>query len=453
MKRFLFLFLLILLDSLIPQFSQAESVSSHKAVQKNNLQLQPGKVAAKKEIEKKTSELTKDKNLNALARYFEKADAIHREAWWVLANERRPIGKSPFGKIQRALLSSQNIKLANKSMFRCDRYIVKRDIMSVLGFPQRADIFEKCSAKLAAKKIAEFFAKNSTDIQVVFFPENLEELLGLGATVINKPIICNLKGNEYEQLVSLNCQNWSQERSKDHMIRLEVYEYEMKGRNLIKLRGKVYDNLSESRKIEADVPMHGKIFVTETELYPPEEIPEIKPVQTPPAAAPKGPPKSTITPLPALPQNGAPIPPPRGMDPDVMMQQRQQVQPPMQQWNPNGDIPTLQVPQQSIQPIPHRGPPPIQQQDQQNPQQQQLQQQQQQQMQEQQQPQEQQMQQQQLENNGEEQPPNEGPQQEVDPGLAPANGMQPLENGGQENQNLQNPTPVNQIPAGGVYGR
>lgn len=283
----------------------------------------------------------KYKSLGVIARYFEKADAIHREAWWVMSSERRPAGKSPFGKIQRALLSSQNIKLSNKSIFRCDRYLVKRDVMKMDGFPQRVEIFEKCSVKIEAKKIAQFFAPNENEIQVDFFPENLEEILGLGATVLNKTIHCTLRGNDREQLISLKCQDWAQERSKEHLIRLDVYEYEMTGRNLIKLRGKVYENLSEARKLEADVPVDGKIFVTETEMYPPDISPEppvraVNPVVKPVTPAPVTNPAPAANVVPPQPSQ---IPPPREqpevVDPDVLMQQ----QGPLQEWNPNEDIP------------------------------------------------------------------------------------------------------------------
>lgn len=354
--------------------------------------------------------VSKDKSLNLIAHYFEKADAIHREAWWVLSSERRPVGKSPFGKIQRALLASQNIKLSNKSMFRCDRYIVKRDVMKLEGFPQRAEVFEKCSMKTEAKKIGQFFAPHANEIQVVFLPENLEEILGLGATVINKAIQCTLRGNDREQLVSLKCQDWAQERSKEHMIRLDVYEYQMAGRNLIKLRGKVYENLSEARKIVADVPVDGKIFVTETEMYPPEEIPDPQPAK--PAGAPASTvgisanpvvpvvPVVSVSPVPVTP---LPIPPPRQlMDPDVLEQQRQQLeqhqmdqaqpsmlqQVPLQHWNPNEGV---AQPQEAVE--------------------------------------------------------SDGQQDLQEPSQGPQDVSQP------ENINQENPTSETPIPAGGVYGR
>lgn len=272
--------------------------------------------------------INKDKSLEVLSRLFEQADAIHREAWWVLANERRPVGKSPFGKVQRALLASQNVKLTNKSMFRCDRYWMKRDVLNASGFPQKIEVFERCSEKIAPKLFAQVLFVSEREVQATFIPENLEEILGLGAAVVNKAIQCSIKGNERAQLTQMNCKDWSQERSKEHMIRLDVYEYQKEGQNLIKLRGKVYENLTDTRKIVADIPLAGKIEVLETELYPPPEAtPTPTPTPTPLPATPtqlgtppQVPGAPALTPLTPL----SPLPPPREpmIDPDVLMQRQ-----------------------------------------------------------------------------------------------------------------------------------
>ncbi|WP_374035679.1 hypothetical protein ACES2I_08290 [Bdellovibrio bacteriovorus] len=243
----------------------------------------------------------RDKSLDVLVRYLAEADGIHREAWWVLTAARPPLSKSPFGKVQRALLASQNIKLTNKSMFRCDRYVVKRDILGLLGYPQKGEVFEKCSDKADAKRIASFDVPKEGELNLVFYPENLQEVLGLGAGILNRQIHCSLKGKE--KLESLNCKDWAQDRSKEQMIRLDVYDYQKSGKNLIKLRGKVYENLTDIRKIEADVPMEGKITVTETELYAPEEPPVA------PAPAPGS------SPAPGAPKAGGPVPMPSGPAP------------------------------------------------------------------------------------------------------------------------------------------
>lgn len=233
----------------------------------------------------KVEEAPKDRILQGIVRVFEQADSVHREAWWVIAGERRPFGKSPFGKVQRALMSSMNLKLANKSAFRCDRYVVKRDVLSAVGYPQKAEVFEKCSDKAAAKKLADWSLDKVGEIKVIFYTDGLEEVLGLGATVMLSRMECRLEYNDADQLTLFNCKDWAQERSQTQMVRLDTYSYQKDKKSLLKLRGKVYENLTELRKIEVDIPLEGKIKVTETELYAPEE-PKVEPAKPTPVAVP-----------------------------------------------------------------------------------------------------------------------------------------------------------------------
>lgn len=258
----------------------------------------------------------KDAVASHLAKLFAQADGVHREAWWVLSETRNPISKSPFGKVERSFLTAQNLKLPNKSLFRCDRYTMKRDVKGVSGYPQMAEIYEKCSEKTAAKKIAYVTAHNEQNVSVTFYPDNLEEVLGVGPAILNRIMECTLKSQD-GHLTELNCKNWAQDRSKEHMIRLDEYHYVKAGRNLIKLRGKVFENLTETRKIVADIPMEGKIMVVETELYAPAPSPS----PTPTAVTTKGPNGEEITTvgkgpvqLPAhqIPQ---PVSPPTGVGP------------------------------------------------------------------------------------------------------------------------------------------
>ncbi|MDG0818246.1 hypothetical protein [Bdellovibrio svalbardensis] len=266
---------------------------------------------------KKVEVAPKDKTVASWTRIFAQADGIHREAWWVLTSEKKPAGKSPFGKVERALLSSENIKLANKSIFRCDRYVVKREILAAKGYPQKAEVLEKCSEKQAGKKIADISAAKEGEVQVVFYPENLEEILGLGPSILNKHIECTLQASDSGALSSLKCKNWSEDRTKEQMIRLDTYDYQKEGKNLIKLRGKVYENLSDIRKIEADVPLEGKIEVTETELYAPVEE---KPSPTPVPAKPVG--KAAAAVAPGSAESGVPAtagaPDTPAVDPDLL---------------------------------------------------------------------------------------------------------------------------------------
>lgn len=308
-----------------------------------------------------------DKSLDSLVKMFAQADAIHREAWWVLTSERRSVGKSAFGKVHRALLASQNIKLSNKSMFRCDRYLIQRSQVQTGVFPFEIEAFEKCSEKQAAKKIAYVQVQSDRKVEVTFIPENLEEVLGLGPAVVNKAIVCKLLITESANLTNLSCQNWAQDRSREQMIRLDTYEYERDGKNLIKLRGKVFENLVDTRKIVADIPLDGKIEVLETELYPPVE----EPAPAPPPIKPM-PAKIRPIPLPKPPQHPedavlddsapptsadvTPLPPAvnQVIDADVLMQQQQlQQQPQLQNEQQEEVDPAIPPPRPEAGGVPH----------------------------------------------------------------------------------------------------
>lgn len=233
----------------------------------------PTKIIA---MPKKLVATPQEKSLNLFIRVMEQADSVHREAWWVLTGERRPLQKSSFGKVQRALLTQQNAKLGNKSLFSCDRYEVKRDVMSQTGYPQKIEMYERCSSKAPAKRMAMIYAQKEGEFELSLFPEGLQEVLGISAAILNSTVTCKVRANADEQLLSLSCKNWVQEKDRVQSIRLDVYDYQKEGQNMIKLRGKVYENLTDVRKIEADVPMSGKITVTETELYAPTPSPTPK---------------------------------------------------------------------------------------------------------------------------------------------------------------------------------
>jgi hypothetical protein len=215
----------------------------------------------------------KDRELLRLSRYLEQADAVHREAWWVVASERRAPGKTIFGKVQRGLAQELKLKTPGKASFSCDRYIVKREILSVKGIPQKGQIFESCRSKDSAALLADFEMKTANDAELIFHGQNLGELLGLGTAILNRNIRCQLKGDDEGKLTDLICQDFSQDRNSTESLRFSTYEYHRSGQNLMKLRGQVYEALYATRKFQAVVPLAGKIQVVETQTQAPEAAP------------------------------------------------------------------------------------------------------------------------------------------------------------------------------------
>lgn len=222
----------------------------------------------------------RDADLLRITKLAAQADQVQREAWWVVSGERRPAPKSAFGKLSRAALWALDGKLATKGVFNCDQYRFAKDAGAG---PWAGTFSEKCGERSPEKKLAVWRDTGPKSARVEFFPANLGEVLGLGASIFGKPLACELTWTENGILSTLSCPGWEQDRNHQ-MIRLDVYEYKREQGAILKLKGKVLENLLPVRKIESEVPLEGKITVTETELNPPEPEPA-KP------AAPPEPPK------------------------------------------------------------------------------------------------------------------------------------------------------------------
>lgn len=213
-----------------------------------------------------TLEAKKDKPLGGedllqIVKLSIQADQIMREAWWVAVNERRSAPRSVFGKLQRAALLVKDGKLATKGIFSCDQYEKRVDNSEQ---PRWMSFYETC-VRGREKKIAEWRFEATGAASVEFFPENLAEVVGFNSSVLAKRFTCHLTWEVSGLLSSMTCPQWEQDH-QGQTIRFSRMEYRRGDRSLLTLRGQVLKELQPIRKIEAEVPLEGKIVVTETEL-------------------------------------------------------------------------------------------------------------------------------------------------------------------------------------------
>jgi hypothetical protein len=232
----------------------------------------PAVVAAKKGKNSPVNE-----KLILASKIFRQADAVAREMWWVVAADRRPAQRSPFGKVSRASMMEAGMKLPKNVNYKCDNYLIKKDESKSPVF--QVEVFESCIAKSPAR-IANWTLFESGRIEIEFYPENLSDLLGLGASVMNKVIHCQLESKN-GILKSLSCQPWTQDRNATEIVDLSRFEYHAESPSLMEIKGFILENLNPKKKIETKVPLEGKIVVTETEIPDPTK----KPLSPPPVAA------------------------------------------------------------------------------------------------------------------------------------------------------------------------
>lgn len=242
-----------------------------------------------------STKVAADKEALKLLHWFEQMDAIYRESLWVIRQEKAPNGKSLFGKLQRALLVDMKQKLSNKSLFRCDVYSMTRNISGLGGVPQDAEVLHQCNTKESFIKIADWSHPKADELTMGFRGGNLSEVLGFTTGVLSPKITCKLKSSENGIIESFSCDGLMIDYNpkKNQVLRFSQFEYKKNSKEMLTIKAEVLENLDPVRKIAVDIPLEGKIKVTETVLQQPEYVAkrvEATPTPPPPSASPTTPP-------------------------------------------------------------------------------------------------------------------------------------------------------------------
>lgn len=232
-----------------------------------------------------------DREAQKILHWFEQMDAIFRESLWVIRKERAPQGKSIFGKMQRAMLVDMKQKLSNKSLFRCDVYSMTRNISGLGGVPQNAEVMHQCNTKESFIKIGDWNHAKAEELTMNFRGGNLSEVLGFTTGILSPKISCKLKSTDNGIIEFFSCDGLmiDYNPAKNQVLRFNQFEYQKNSKNMLYIKAEVLESLDPIRKIEVNIPLEGKITVTETVLQQPEYLAKQVPA-TPPPAPTKAPP-------------------------------------------------------------------------------------------------------------------------------------------------------------------
>lgn len=217
--------------------------------------------------ETKVSKKKSDVHWSRLINIMKQLDAIDRESWWVLTGQKTAAPRSVFGKVLRAAQSEEKVKLTQKHLFNCDKYYSQRDVMSLVGFPQKIVMSNACQK--VKEQFAEIMWMKNEELNLTFNPEALTDIIGLNASILGRKINCDVKTDEKGIVQSYSCKNMIKNRTNTETIELETYTFDKKKNDQLTLKGSIMEELKVKRKIETTVPLTGKIVVTETEILPP----------------------------------------------------------------------------------------------------------------------------------------------------------------------------------------
>lgn len=235
----------------------------------------------------------RDRDLERVVKIALQGDQIMREALWVVTDEKRAAPRSAFGKLQRAALMAMDGKLSSKGLFNCDRYTFKKTELSPGNL--LIEFSENC--KGGAEPIASWRKHEAQAADIDFVPTHLQEVLGINASLFAKKLHCRVTWSENGTVDTLSCPGWEQDRGSQ-LMRFSVFEYQRDQQNLMTMKGEIVENLLPVRKINARVPLAGKISVEEQELRapPPDPAaPPAAPVAPPPAKPPVADPNAAPT--------------------------------------------------------------------------------------------------------------------------------------------------------------
>ena len=195
------------------------------------------------------------------------ANAVEREAWWVLTDQKSKGSVGSFSRLQRAL-EKQTQGLKKNKVLACEQFELRKDILDPVATEQmykmKGQLFEICEKP--GFLILDFEYLENRKLKLMINPEHQTDVFGLGAAIFNKQIVCVLTWNEKEILTNLKCENYKRNRSPKEIVELDTFDYQFEAKNILSLKGKISENLSVKRKIETQIPLDGKITDLETEI-------------------------------------------------------------------------------------------------------------------------------------------------------------------------------------------
>ena len=194
--------------------------------------------------------------------YF--AASLEKEALKVLTKNSTFDKPTLFSVLSYAIEADSGIKTKAPSPIDCSRFRIDTQ-------PKNAKIFRILKVcQIPEGVVAEIQADLSSETMTIhFFVKEWISVLGYSATIGGDEIKCGLKVLN-KKLDSLNCQGWirmlSSTANSAEELRLKTFLFDRNSPHQFVLKGGIYKDLVEHKKIEVYVPVEGKIKRIEHEI-------------------------------------------------------------------------------------------------------------------------------------------------------------------------------------------
>ncbi len=190
--------------------------------------------------------------------------SLEKEALKILTRNSSFDDQTLFSVLSFAVETNSRVKKSSPPHMDCSRFRFQKNLDNS-RFIQVYKVCEKPET-LIAELQASLDKKRMT---VVFYTTKWTSVIGLAATLSGKNIECELKV-EKKKLTGLNCNHWSRmlnvSTTGAEELRLKTFLFARESTPQFILKGGIYKDLVERKKIEVLVPLDGKIKRIEKEI-------------------------------------------------------------------------------------------------------------------------------------------------------------------------------------------
>ncbi len=255
-----FVYALILIFSVALFYSVKQNFAQPSSIVEQTISIQTeiarGERAETNKIEKENRQMFD---------LLEQADQVFNESWKVIL-QTRSTPQSVFKSIKNAV-GSQLVKRTNVKNLRCIDTEVKRTA-SVSG-ASVYQVFKTDCRQKSRNILAQYRISVSAEAEIMFYPQNLPESVGLALTVLNPKMYCRMKFDDTMLMKKMNCANLGQNFSSNKHLLMTNLLYQNNQKEVLKLSANTYENLQkEISKYNLLVPINGKIKLAEKKYDP-----------------------------------------------------------------------------------------------------------------------------------------------------------------------------------------
>lgn len=173
-----------------------------------------------------------------------------------------------FSVLSYALETNHGVKKSPPVHLDCSRFRFVSELQKPAEIESKISVFKTCQKP--ESRIAEIsIGKDQTSIEIKFLAKEWISVLGLSSTLSGNNVLCQLR-IENKKLASLRCENWIRTlgvtNTSAEELRLGTFVFERKSLHQFLLKGGIYKDLVERKKIEIEVPLEGKIKRFEKEI-------------------------------------------------------------------------------------------------------------------------------------------------------------------------------------------